>query len=69
MASTKELLDDRNAIIGYALYRKLADGTDGANWYWFEIVSGNTTAEGDGATVCVTCHSQAPRDFVFTAVP
>lgn len=73
-ASAKELLDDSDAIIGYAVYRKLADGTDGANWYWFEIVNGSTTADGDGTdgspkTVCVDCHSHAPRDFVFTAVP
>jgi len=68
-ASAKELLDDHDAITGYAVYRKLADGTDGANWYWFEIVNGTTTGDGDGVTVCVGCHSQAPRDFVFTAVP
>jgi len=68
-ASVKELLDDQDAIIGYAVDRKLADGTTGANWYWFEIVNGSTTGDGDGVTVCVGCHSQAPRDFVFTAVP
>jgi hypothetical protein len=68
-ASAKELLDEQDAIIGYAVYRKLAEGTDGTNWYWFEIVNGSTTAEGYGAAVCVGCHSQAPRDFVFTAVP
>jgi hypothetical protein len=68
-ASAKELLDDGDAIIGYAVYRKLADGGDGANWYWFEIVNGGTAADGDGVDVCVACHSQAPRDFVFTAVP
>ena len=68
-ASAKELLDDHDAITGYAVYRKLADGTDGANWYWFETVNGSTTGDGPGVTVCVGCHSQAPRDFVFTEVP
>jgi len=67
-ASAKELLDDTDAIVGYAVYRKLADGSDGSNWYWFEMTSGNTI-DGTGVDVCVGCHSHAPRDFVFTAVP
>jgi hypothetical protein len=68
VASAKELLDDNDAIIGYAVYRKLADGDDGANWYWFETTPGNTI-DGAGVDVCVGCHSHAPRDFVFTVVP
>lgn len=73
-ASTKEHIDDSGAIVGYSVYRKLSEGTDGSNWYWFEIVGGDVGADGTGGsgspkTVCVSCHLHAPRDFVYTAVP
>ncbi|MEZ4403321.1 MAG: hypothetical protein R3B06_25065 [Kofleriaceae bacterium] len=73
-ASVKELRDPADAIIGYAVYRKDADGTDGSNWYWYEVADGTVVADGTGGsgppnTICVDCHSHAPRDFVFTIAP
>lgn len=73
-ASVKELLDASDQIIGYAVYRKDAEGTDGANWYWYEDMNGQVVADGNGGsgtarTICVDCHSHAPRDFVFTIAP
>jgi hypothetical protein len=71
-AAVKELRDD-SGIIGYAVYRKLADEGDGDNWYWYEVAGGEVIADGDGSggparAICVDCHSHAPRDFVFTRV-
>lgn len=47
-AAVKELLDDADAIIGYAVYRKAeADPTsaDGSNWYWYERVAPGTVLQ------------------------
>ena len=44
-ASVKELYDDNNAIMGYAVYRKAAADPatpDGSNWYWYERVAPGT---------------------------
>jgi hypothetical protein len=73
-ASVKELLDADDAIVGYAVARKDAAGTDGGNWYWFERFGTTIYADGPGTgggarTICVDCHSRATRDFVFTVVP
>ena len=73
-ASVKELLDDGDRVIGYAVYRKDAAGTDGASWYWYEDMNGQVVADGAGnagvpKTVCVDCHAHAERDFVFTIAP
>ena len=79
-ASVKELLDAADAIVGYAVYTKAADGgagpTDGSTWYWYEKADGDVVADGRGAsgaplTICVDCHSHAggdnnEMDFVFT---
>jgi len=72
-ASVKELYEGE-AIVGYAVYRKLAEGTDGSNWYWYETMGGTAVADGTGDNgpakeICVGCHSHAPTDFVFTLVP
>ena len=39
-ASVKELHDPRDPsqIVGHAYYLKVAEGTDGSNWFWFESV-------------------------------
>jgi hypothetical protein len=73
-ASVKELLDANDAIVGYAVARKDAEGTDGGNWYWFERFGSTIYADGAGnsggaRTICVDCHSHATRDFVYTVVP
>ncbi len=72
-AAVKELYGTPGTVTGYAVYLKVADGTDGANWYWFERIGARNVADGLGAsgsarTICVGCHASAPRDFVFTHV-
>jgi hypothetical protein len=39
-ASVKELHDAAapERVVGYAIYLKAREGSDGANWYWFEYV-------------------------------
>lgn len=69
-AAVKELYDDGDNLTGYAVYKKVADGTDGSNWYWYETNAGSVVADGRGSTgapltICVSCHSHA-EDFVFT---
>lgn len=82
-AGVKELYDDNDALVGFAIYRKAEAVTaatgnnDGANWYWYEKLSGDVLADGRGnagvpLTVCVDCHSHAPEfagaEFVFAQI-
>lgn len=68
-AAVKELYDEAGASVAKrAVYRKLADGTDGSNWYWFEGDRATAAVDGAGVAACVGCHAHAERDFVFTAV-
>lgn len=68
-ASVKEVLDDAGAIRLFAVYRKVAAGTGGDTWYWYEGSADDTIANGEGDGTCTGCHAGAPRDFVFTVVP
>ncbi len=72
-AAVKELLSSAGVVTGYAVYLKVAVGTGGENWYWFERIGTRYVADGLGTsgparTICVGCHVSAPRDFVFTHV-
>lgn len=67
-ASVKEIYDG-NAIVAYALARKLTDGAGGNTWYWYEGNPDKVYANSQGAGNCTGCHAQAARDFVFTVVP
>jgi hypothetical protein len=67
-AGVKEIYDSAGAIELYAVYRKIADGDGGATWYWFEGTRDDVVANGEGDSTCTSCHSHAPRDFVFTQV-
>ena len=46
-ASVKELLDPAmpGRVVGYALYRKVSEGTDGSHWFWFEYVLPEVTLD------------------------
>jgi hypothetical protein len=52
-AAVKELLDDSDAVVGYAVSVKLAATSDsGNNWYWYErIPTASTAAPHDSAGV------------------
>jgi hypothetical protein len=78
-AAVKELYDG-NRLIGYAAYRHVAPGGDGASWFWYERFGQSPNAFGLGddnapRDVCVDCHRNAGRksgfpghDYVFTQV-
>ena len=81
--AVKELYDSTGTtIVGYAVYRKVKDGTGGDSWYWYERVpqdskaphdANGTVADGVGSsgppqTICVSCHQGAPNDFVYTRI-
>jgi hypothetical protein len=68
-AGVKEIFDANGSIRQYAVYRKVTAGDGGDTWYWFEGNRGDVVANGEGDDTCTSCHSQAPRDFVFTVVP
>jgi hypothetical protein len=66
-ASVKEIFDDN--VMGYAITRKLGDGTGGDTWYWYEANPDHVYANGPGKASCISCHGGAARDYVFTVVP
>lgn len=67
-AAVKEIFDGAGGIRLYAVYRKVADGTGGDTWYWYEGLGDDVIANAEGDGTCTGCHSGAPRDFVFTVV-
>jgi hypothetical protein len=66
-ASVKEIYNG-DAIVAYAIARKLSDGPGGDAWYWYEGNPNKTYANSEGADNCIGCHARAARDFVFTVV-
>jgi hypothetical protein len=67
-ASVKELYNSNGTINGYAIARKLPNGSGGASWYWYERINTSVVADSIGAGLCTSCHEDAARDFVFTRV-
>jgi hypothetical protein len=66
-ASVKELV--RNGeVTGYAVMRKLDDNNTAGSWYWYEAFGSSVIADGRSPGICTGCHSDAPRDFIFTRV-
>jgi hypothetical protein len=66
-ATVKELYRD-DQITGYAVMRKLAEGTAANTWYWYEVINGGVVADGRSPGICTGCHGGAPRDHIFTRV-
>lgn len=67
-AAVKELFDG-SMVTSYAVARKITAGEGGGRWYWYEGGPDKIFANSEGAANCVSCHTQAARDFVFTIVP
>jgi hypothetical protein len=80
-AAVKELYDDSDALVGYAVEVKLAAASDsGKNWYWYERLPldsmappGSTRVVADGMgnagaarDICVGCHAAAGSDGTHT---
>jgi hypothetical protein len=66
-AAVKEEYDG-DVIVGYAVSRKLEEGTTGKAWYWYEHNANGQFANSAGAEDCTGCHGGAARDYVFTLV-
>ncbi|HMV67916.1 MAG TPA: hypothetical protein PKA64_13800 [Myxococcota bacterium] len=70
-AGVKEIYDDMDAIIGYAVYLKVNEGTEGSDWYWYErvpipgisderdVVADGMGDAGNARDICVGCHAAA----------
>lgn len=61
---------DGTTLRGHALMAKVADGSGGDTWLWFEgfLPDYANPYYGVGHSTCVGCH-QSGTDFVRTAVP
>ena len=72
-AAVKELYDDTDTLVGYAVYAKVKATSDGgASWYWYErvpttsaapntagIVADGLGSGGRAQSICVGCHAGA----------
>ena len=73
-ASVKELVRSDGSVHGHSVMKKLADGSIGANWYFFEESDGRVYADAPDESGCVTCHQlagqggQPGKDFVFNQI-
>lgn len=76
-AAVKELYTDpAMPIAGYAVELHVTAGTDGGDWYWYEVVPDDSEAphdangvvadglgdSGAAMTICVSCHEAAGSD-------
>ncbi|MCB9751316.1 MAG: hypothetical protein H6713_15170 [Myxococcales bacterium] len=68
-AAVKELYDGGDNMIGWAVTVKTdADSMLGEGWYWFETISGNEVADGNGVALCTSCHAGG-NDYFTTVYP
>ena len=82
-AVVKELYDDANALVGYAVYVKTKDTSkNGDNWYWYErvplssgaphnaagVVADGLGNDGQALAICVSCHSGAGSNADHTVL-
>ena len=77
-AAVKELYDAAGTnIVGYAVYRHVKAGTDGASWYWYEqlpkdhpampdpvtgVIADGLGDSGNAMKICVGCHNDTGKD-------
>lgn len=68
-AAVKELYGGGTQVQGWAVAVKTdADSAAGDGWYWYEYYQGSAVIEGQGASVCVNCHSGG-TDFFLSPFP
>lgn len=73
--AVKELYSSgTETVTGWAVMEKTEDSSnDGSGWYWYEIFStepnAGGTIEGQGKSLCVSCHEGSSRDFVLAPFP
>lgn len=61
-AAVKELYGNDDKLDGIAVSMKVAAGTTGAAWYWYEKVNGAVVVDGIDVGLCTGCHSAAGKD-------
>lgn len=66
-AVVKELYD-AGVVEGWAVMVKVAEGSGGASWYWYEVVGSSTYADGTDVGLCVSCH-ETGVDQILTPFP
>lgn len=65
--TVKELYSGE-AIIGWAVGVKIAEGSGDDTWYWYEWLNDSVIADGVGVGLCANCHSDGV-DYVLTPYP
>jgi hypothetical protein len=66
--AVKELFGNGDAVLGWAVMVKVAEGEGGDGWYWYEVYNDTTYADDVGATLCTSCHSGGV-DYFLTPWP
>ena len=66
-ASVKELYQN-GRVTGYAVGVKIDSSGTAGSWYWYEAYGDSVIADGVNRGICVNCHADATRDYVFTHV-
>jgi hypothetical protein len=67
-ATIKELYGNDDQIGGWAVMVKVAAGTGGDSWYWFENYQGTVYADGVDVGLCTGCHGSGV-DFFLSPWP
>ena len=73
-ASVKELFNSAGtSLVGYAFSMRLTTGDGGSCRYWYERFNTTVTADGQGVTLCASCHADPDQkpvhdDYVFIIV-
>jgi len=67
-ATIKELYGTSETIQGYSVMVKVAAGSTGDAWYWFETYQDRLYADARGASLCVDCHATGSA-FILTRFP
>ncbi len=71
-AVVKELYNDNDERQGTAVLKKVAEGSTGASWYWYERIGVVVTADGKDAAACTVCHAFAEdeggREMIYVDV-
>ena len=63
-ATIKELYGDGEQILGWSVMVKVAAGTGGDTWYWFERYGDTVYADAIGSDLCTDCHGAGTDHFL-----
>src|SRR5690606_37653647 len=63
-AAIKELYGDGEQILGWSVMVKVAAGSGGDTWYWFERYGDTVYADEVGSNLCTGCHGDGSDYFL-----